>query len=160
MLRYLICCGALLAMMERPNDQSDDNVALTLTRQYGRARFRDCRLDVTVFERQGQTALQCTFNIEPPKSLRAERALTPQEVTTFSALMRGSDLCSGGHTGRDTRAVDGVLETLMAGCSEGHVAVLVTSGNPSFAANDARRQLLDRLHALEDELRKAAPPPK
>ena len=160
MLRYLICCGALLAGMGPSNDQSADDVALTLTRQYGRALYRDCRLDVTAFERQGRTALRCTFNIEPPKSLHAERPLTPQEAAAMSALVRAGDLCSGGHIGRDTRASNGELETLLTACSKGHVAMLVTSGNPTFQANDARRQLLDRLHALEDELRKAARPPK
>lgn len=45
-------------------------------------------------------------------------------------------------------------------CSEGNVAVLVTSGNPTFEANGARRDLLNRLHVLEEQLRKAAPLPK
>jgi hypothetical protein len=160
MLKYLICCAAHLAMMGAPNAQSADNVALSLTRQYGRALYRDCRLDVTVFERQGRTALQCTFNSDPPRSLHAQRPLTPQEVAAVSALVRAGDLCSGGHIGRDTRASDGELETLLTACSKGHVAVLVTSGNPTFQTNDARRQLLARLHAVEAELQKAAPLPK
>ena len=160
MLKSLIGSGAFLAMMAASAAQSADNVALSLTREYGRALYRDCRLDLTVFERQGRTALQCTFNIEPPRSLRAERLLTLQEVTAFSALVRAGDLCSGGHIGRDTRASDGALETLLTACPKGQVAVLVTSGNPTFQTNDPRGQLLARLHAIEDELRKAAPPPK
>jgi len=36
----------------------------------------------------------------------------------------------------------------------------VTSGNPTFNAQGARRQLIGRLHAMEDELRKSAAPPK
>jgi hypothetical protein len=160
MIRHLIC-GALVAITEASmTGQTPDTVALSLTRQYGRALYRDCRLDVTIIQGQGRTALQCSFNIEPPKNLRAERTLAAHEVTAFSALVRTSGLCNAGHTGRDGRAGDGVLETLMTNCPEGRVAVLVTSGNPTFSENDARRQLLDRIHALEDELRKSAPSPK
>ena len=159
MLRYVIC-GALLAATQTTTGQGTDDIGLSLSRQYGRALYRDCRLDVTVFEGHGRTALHCTFNIEPPKSLHAERTLAPQEVAALSALVRTSDLCGGGHIGRDGRAHDAELETLMTRCSEGRVAVLVTTDNSTFNDYNARRQLLDRLHALEDELRRAAPVPK
>jgi hypothetical protein len=93
--------------------------------------------------------------------LRADRALTSDEVTTYSELVRTADLCSGGHTGVDGRPADAVLESLMTNCPDGGVAILVTSGNPTFKTNERRRHLLDRLHTLEDGLRKsAAPAPK
>lgn len=110
--------------------------------------------------RQGRTAGQCTLNVDPPRDLRAERSLTPQEAAALTALVRAADLCGGGHIGRDARAVDGELETLLTACANGQVAVLVTSGNPTFQANDARRQLLARLHAVESQLLKAAAPSK
>jgi len=48
----------------------------------------------------------------------------------------------------------------MTNCSESRVAVLVTSGNPTFREYNARRKLLDQLQALEAELHKAARPSK
>ena len=140
--------------------QPVERVALSLKREYGRALYRDCRLDVTIFEGQGRTSLHCNVNSQPPRVLREERALTSDEVKTYSELVPTADLCGGGHTGVDGRPVDAVLETLMTNCPDGRVAVLVTSGNPTFKANERRRQLLDRLHALEDGLRKSAPQPK
>jgi hypothetical protein len=56
--------------------------------------------------------------------------------------------------------VDRELETLQTNCLDGSVAVLVTSGNPTFKAQGARRQLITRLYAMEEELRKSAAPPK
>jgi hypothetical protein len=51
---------------------------------------------------------------------------------------------------------DGVLETMMTNCSDDRVAVLVTSGNPTFRTNNARRRLLERIHALEAQLQEIA----
>jgi len=155
-----LICGALLSTAAYAAGQPVEQIALSLTREYGRAIYRDCRLDITIFEGQGRAGWQCTLNREPPKSVRAERALTPQEVRAYSDLLRTVDLCGGGHMGIDGRAGDGVLETLTTRCSEGSVAILVTSGNPTFNTNESRRQLLDRLHSLEEELRKSATPPR
>ena len=162
----LVTCGVLLvafnaiAIAGQKGDGTTENFSLSLRREYGRAAYRECRLHVGVFDAGGRTALWCHFNIEPPKYLRAERALTREEIAVLSTLARASDLCVGGHTGRDGRAVDGVLETLLTTCQDGLVAILVTSGNPTFSTSDARRQLLDYLRALEEQLRKSAPPPK
>ena len=133
---------------------------MSLKREYGRALYTECRLSLVVFQRQGRASLWCALNTAGGKSLRAERELTPQEAAEFPALVAAGKLCSGGHLGRDDTASDGILETLQTRCSEGDVAVLVTSGNPTFKTNDARRGLLDRLHILEEQLRKAAPLPK
>lgn len=146
---------AYLVLALGSGNQPTDGMQLSLTRQYGRALYRDCRVDVVVFERQGRTQLHCTWNTEPPKPLFAQRALSAQEVQELSKLASASELCSGGHLGQDGRSGDGVLETLLTTCREGQVAVLVTSGNPTFKASGARRQLLDRLDALEAELRKS-----
>ena len=158
MIRYMV--APLLAVTAAFATQSAGDVALSLTRQYGRAIYRDCRLDITAFLGQGHIALHCAFNIEPSKSLHADRTLTPDEAKAVSALVGASDLCGGGHTGRDERAGDGVIETLQTNCLDGGVAVLVTSGNPTFKAQGARRQLIGRLYAMEDELRKSAAFPK
>jgi hypothetical protein len=158
MITYLV--APLLALTAAFAAQSVGEVTLTLTQQYARALYRDCRLDVTVFLGQGRIALHCALSSEPSKSLHADRTLTPDEVKAVSALVAASDLCGGGHTGRDERAGDGELETLQTNCLDGNVAVLVTSGNPTFTAQGARRQLIGRLYAMEDELRKSAAPPK
>jgi hypothetical protein len=154
MIRYLV--APLLAVSAAFAAQSVGEVSLSLTREYGRALYRDCRLEVTAFRGQGRIALHCASSIEPSKSLHADRTLTPGEVKAVSALVAASDLCGGGHTGRDERPGDGVLETLQTTCLDGSVAVLVTSGNPTFKAQGARRQLIGRLYAMEDELRKSA----
>ena len=90
---------------------------------------------------------------------RRDRSLASQDVAAFADLVAKSELCIGGHIGTDRRAVDGHLETLMTGCAGGTVAVLVTSGNPTFA-NGARRELLELIRSREDELRKSATTPK
>ena len=161
MLR-LVTCGALLAATATAtlNVQEPKEAAFSLTRQYGRALYRECRTDVTIVGGQGRAGLHCTLNREPPQSLATERALVAEELTAFGDLVARSELCGGGHIGKDTRAGDGFLETLMTECAGGSVAVLVTSGNPTFATEGARRQLLERIRSLEDELRKSASAPK
>jgi hypothetical protein len=163
MVRYpiILICATLLAITAAGHAQSStDHVVLSLKREYGLAVYTQCRLSLVVFERQGRASLWCALNTAGGKSLRAERALTPQEAADFPTLVAAGNLCSGGHIGRDDTALDGILETLQTRCSEGNVAVLVTSGNPTFKANRARRDLLDRLHILEEQLRKTAPLPK
>jgi hypothetical protein len=160
MVRYLICATLLVITAAAHAQSSTDHVVISLKREYGRALYTECRLSLVVFRRQGRASLWCALNTAGGKSLRAERQLTPQEAGEFPALVAAGKLCSGGHLGRDDTASDGILETLQTRCSEGDVAVLVTSGNPTFKTNDARRGLLDRLHILEEQLRKAAPLPK
>lgn len=140
--------------------QRSDTFSLSLNSEYGRALYRQCRLSVVAFRDEGRGQLYCTLNIDPPKAIYVDRKLTSAEVKTFADLVSASSLCSGGHLGQDTRASDGMLETLLTNCAAGQVAVLVTSGNPTFKTDGARRQLLERLHAIEQELRKSAPPPK
>ena len=158
----LVTSGALLVATATTTlvVQEPKRAAFSFTRQYGRAVYRECRIDVTIVGGQGRTVLHCTLNRQPPQSLVMERSLVAQEVTVFSDLVAKSELCGGGHIGKDSRQLDGVLETLMTECAGGGVAVLVTSGNPTFATNGARRQLLERIRTLEDELRKSASAPK
>ena len=136
--------------------QSPEKFSLSLKSEGGRSIYRECHLHVSTIEGFSRASLTCMVNIEPSKALAAERTLTPQEVTTFATLVRQSDLCGGGHIGYDGRGVDVPLETLMGNCAQGGVAILVTGANRTFEENDARRQLLARLHALEKELHTVA----
>ena len=150
-------CAALLATVAVAQAQSTDQVLLSLKRDYGRALYTQCRVNIVVFEHQGRASLWGSLNTPGGKQLSAERALTSQEATELPALVVASDLCTSGYIGRDDTASDGILETLQTRCPGGNVAVLVTSGNPTFKTNDARRRLLDRLHIVEEDLRRGAP---
>ena len=57
----------------------------------------------------------------------------------------------GGHVGQDASASDGPFETLKMNSSRGAV-LLVTSGNPTFVQNPARRELLAQLRAIRKRL--------
>ena len=151
----------LLATAVVANAQSTDHMVISLKREYGRALYTQCRLSVVAFGRQGRVSLWCALNAPGGRQLSAERALTSQEATELPALVVASDLCgSAGHIGRDDTASDGIFETLQTGCSGGTVAVVVSSGNPTFERSGARRTLLDRLYSLEKDLRKNALEPK
>jgi hypothetical protein len=153
-------CMMLLATAAVACAQSSNNIVLTLEREYGRALYTQCRLGVVVFERQGRVSLWCALNMPGGKQLSAERALTSKEAAELPALVAASDLCGSGHIGRDDTASDGILETLQTRCPGGTVAVVVTSGNPTFQPDGARRSLLDRLYSLEKDLQRKAPEPK
>ena len=163
MVRYLLCAAMLLvAAGAHGQPSTDGHVVLTLKREFARALYTECRLSLVVFERQSRASVWCAFSTTPGtpgRSLTAERMLTPKETVEYPALVAAGRLCSGGHLGRDETPTDGMLETLQTRCSGNEVAVLVTSGNPTFKTDDARRVLLERLYVLEAELRKAAPRP-
>jgi hypothetical protein len=93
MLKEYAVCWSLVAAATLIG-QAPDNVRLSFKREYGRALYRECRLDVTIFEARGRAALQCTYNVEPARILHAERALAQPEVTQLVALARASDLCT------------------------------------------------------------------
>ena len=156
MVRH-VACATLLATVAVTQAQSTDQVLLSLKRDYGRALYTQCRLNIVVFARQGRASLWCAPSMAGGKQLSAERALSSPEAKDLPPLVMASDLCTLGHTGRDDTASDGIFETLQTRCPGGNVAVLVTSGNPTFTTNDARRRLLDRLYILEEDLRRSAP---
>ena len=150
----------LLATAAVANAQPSDNIVLSLKREYGRALYSQCRLGVVVFERQGRASLWCALNMPGGKQLSSERALTSKEAVELPALVAASELCGSGYIGRDDTASDGILETLQTRCPGETVAVVVTSGNPTFQPAGARRSLLDRLYSLEKDLQRKAPEPK
>src|SRR5688572_19480940 len=129
------------------------NFQLSLIRQYGRALFRECRLDVVMFDRRAGAELRCTYSGRTGKGdeippLNAREELSAQTAKQLAELVDGSALYDGGHVGQDTRARDGNLELLQLNSTRGAV-MLVTSGNPAFTRDESRHALLSVLTALE-----------
>ena len=145
----LLCALMLLFVPAQP----EKSIQLSLHQEFGRASYRDCRLDVGTYGGSGTASVHCVRNDKAATVLLQERKLTAEEASRLVGLARDSSLMSGGHIGTDTRAGDGMLETLMVTDSTG-TGVLVTSGNASFTAG-ARRRLLDALQALLYELQKS-----
>jgi hypothetical protein len=127
---------------------------MLLKQEFGRAVFRECRLDVVVYGGPGRASVYCVRNAAQPSELLHERALTPEEANRLLALARESNLLSGGNVGTDLTPGDGIFETLKV-TESGQTAVLVTSGNSTFTMG-SRRNLLDLLHTLLNELIKGA----
>ena len=129
---------------------------MLLKQEFGRALFSECRLDVVVYGGPGRASVYCVRNVSkaPPYELQHERALTPEEANQLLVLARGSNLLSGSSVGADSTASDGIFETLKV-TESGQTAVLVTSGNSTFMMG-SRRNLLELLHTLLNELMKSA----
>jgi hypothetical protein len=147
----LLCALTLLSVPP----QSEKSIQLSLHQEYGRAVFRECRLNVGTYGGAGTATVSCVWNDKAATALLRERKLTADEASRLVGLARDSNLMSGGHIGTDSRAGDGILETLMVTDSTAATGVLVTSGNASFATGP-RRRLVDWLHSLLAELQKSA----
>jgi hypothetical protein len=80
------------------------------------------------------------------------RKLTDVESAELRQLCDAAHLFDGGYVGADLTASDSIFETLKV--SEGRTAVLVTSGNATFARGP-RKALLDWLRREEEALRKS-----
>ena len=129
---------------------------MVLKQEFGRAVFRECRLDIVVYGGPGRASVRCVRRAAPPSELLQERALTSEEANRLLVLARESSLLAGGNVGTDMTPSDGIFETLKV-TESGQTAVLVTSGNSTFK-NGSRRNLLDLLHTLLNELIKDAKP--
>lgn len=147
----LVCALVPLLLCAQP---ADTNIQLSLQQQFGRALFKECRLELAVYEAAGSASVRCLRNVTPTSEVLAERKLTRDEIARLAALVPASNLLSGGHIGTDTTFRDGMFETLKVTGTKG-TGVLVTSGNPSFTQGP-RRTLLDLLHGLLEELHKRA----
>lgn len=137
-----------------------DNVRLSFSTHYGRSVFSECRLDVVVYESRGAATLWCKSTASdsrgrPVPDLNARQELTPDETKPLTAAVRGARLFDGGHIGTDRQVVDGIFETLKLQ-KDGQTVVLVTSDNPTFARQGARKQLLSMLKDFEKRLRAEA----
>jgi len=149
--------AVVLISIAEPSWAQITNVQLSLKREYGRALFRECRLDVTIFEGKGRSGLVCSRipSPESPGSVSRDRALTPSEVSDILKLSQASDLFAGGHVGANSTAVDGLFETLTVAEAGRRTVVLVSSGNDTFTIG-SRRELIRLLYSLLNELQKAA----
>ena len=126
---------------------------LSLDREYGRARFRRCRLGIVVFENRGSSQLWCEHNAagNVPALLKREE-LSSKDALRLMNLVERASLYEGGRIGVDTTPNDGIFETLKL-TSQGRTVVLVTSGNTTFERNPARKELLLRLYGLHKTLK-------
>jgi hypothetical protein len=147
--------SAVIAILFSSQAQSDRNILLSLQQQFGRAVFRQCRLDLVTYQDSGSVSMQCVRNLTPArKDAVGRRDLTREEVARVVALVRDGNLMEGGHVGTDTTYRDGIFETLKVTSTAG-TAVLVTSGNVSFSTGP-RRTLLDLLQSFLRELQATA----
>lgn len=127
------------------------SMRLTLHQQFGKAAFRECRLDIMTYDGEGSAYVRYVPYSERPTEMLRQRKLTGEEVHRLVGLVREGDLFAGGHIGIDGTGSDGPpFETLRVSV-EAETGVLVTSGNPTFTTG-ARQQLLDWLQALLREL--------
>lgn len=129
---------------------------LSLIRQYGRFHFSQCRLHVGTYGGNGTASLVCDYagvdgKGRPIAPLMAREELIPAETKQLADLVNRSALYDGNHVGSDSTSGDGIFETLKFQGDRGTV-VLVTSGNPSFAQNADRKELLSLLTTIEKRL--------
>jgi hypothetical protein len=134
-------------------DTAIANFVLSLAREYGRAVFSQCRLDVAVYEGAGRASLFCVSpgsdgKGRPVPPLTSSQELTRADAQQLTVLVQRSRLFDGEYAGSDMTPSDGIFETLKvrAGAT---TAVVVTSGNPSFTSQSSRRELLALLTSLE-----------
>ena len=149
----LTACGLLSMLMSA--QASDKSLRLSVHQQFGRALYRECQLEIGTYDGAGTASLRCVRNVTPASELLRRRSLTAEEVRRLVALARESDLFSGGHIGIDGTGSDGPPYETLRVSREAITGVLVTSGNPTFAAGP-RGRLLDLLHTLLQELQDSA----
>lgn len=129
---------------------------LSWMRQYGRSTFSDCRLDVVMVQERAIASLHCSYSGVDGKGrrippLRSREELSTEESRRLADLVRASALYEGGHVGKDDTPVDGAFKVLKLR-SGGPAVMVVTSGNPTFEQDKARRTLLSSLRAVEKRL--------
>jgi hypothetical protein len=144
----------LLTAMWQPT--AFGNFMLSLTREYGRAVFSECRLDVVVYAGTGSASLNCVSagtdgKGRPIPPLTGRQELTRPDVQKLMELLQRSRLFSGDYAGADSTPADGVFETLKVTVGA-QTAVIVTSGNPSFKTDASRAELLALMTSLERAL--------
>jgi hypothetical protein len=147
--------------IQSPRSTQPRVVSVMLSRHYG---FPSglCRLAISAWEGDGSISLRCGLSPDtigaahdgrPPER---SRQLTGKESAELRRLCSSARLFDGGYIGADLTASDSVFEILKF--TDGRTAVLVTSGNPTFASGP-RKALLDWLRREEEALRKNRPAP-
>jgi hypothetical protein len=150
----------LMSLAQASALPATDNFILSFSRNYGRSVFSQCRLDIVVYESRGGASLWCDSTASdskgrPVPDVNARQELTADDTKRLTATLRSARLFEGGHVGTDSRAGDGIFETLKL-TLDGRTVVLVTSGNPAFDTPGARKQLLSMLNDIEKRLRENA----
>lgn len=139
----------------QPGASQSPYIRLSLQQQFGKAVFRECRLDIGTYDGDGSAHFRCERYGVPPKELSGNRKLTAEEVARVVRMVREGNLFAGDHVGVDGTGSDGPpFETLRVSVGT-ETAVLVTSGNPAFTTG-TRQQLLDWLHAAMRDLQERA----
>ena len=146
-LAALLVSGAVCSSAQAP-------LQVSLEQRFGRAKFRSCELNVQVVDRIGRSTLRCVWNISPPTEFTSARALTSHETRQLMELTGDDKTWSGSSSGKDLRSVDGITETVTIRHGA-KTTVLTASGNPSFDTG-VRRQLLDLLHLITEDLQRTA----
>jgi hypothetical protein len=163
MLRVFGPLLLLLSFAQASPKPSIDNFLLTLSRDYGKAQFRQCRLKIVVYQSRGGANLWCDYGASLDgkgrriPALTARQELAADETQRLIATVRSARLFDGDHIGGDGTASDGMFETLkLQNESDGQAVVLVTSYNSTFAREGPRKQLLSMLKDIEQQLLKKA----
>lgn len=160
MINVFSLIPVLLSLGQASLPPTSDNLTLSLSREYGRSVFSQCRLDVVVYASRGSAALWCDSTASdsqgrPVADLSARQELTADETNRLVAAVRSASLFDGGHIGTDKRVTDGNFETLKL-LKDGQAVVLVTIGNSTFDRQGPRKQLLLMLNDIEKRLREKA----
>ena len=111
----------------------------------------ECRLSVILESASGTVRLapeQASGGAQPSNGSEVSTTLTAAERSRLFELARAANLFVGGHLGVDASANDAPFERLEVRGDTNVIAILVTSGNPTFAADGPRRELLTTLHRL------------
>jgi hypothetical protein len=110
-----ILVGLLSSVSGHGQEASD--FQLSLIREYGRAHFSRCRLDLVAYSGKGTASLICDYagvdgkgrSIAP---LAAREELIPAETKRLTDLVRRSALYDGEHIGSDSTPGDSIFELL------------------------------------------------
>lgn len=134
--------------------------SVTLKREYGSAAARECSITVLIvdggFDRRSSVERRCAFHAGPPTVAQLE--LSVFEATGIAVAAERSRPFDYGHAGEDWTWGDGLLDTLRVHDPySGRAAILIVSQNKTFEIAPARRDLLERLRKLEEELSEGRP---
>ena len=155
-MRRVIPCLLLLASSsplwaQRAVPPSPQLGILSLTQDFGRARYTRCTLTVYYVQPRNpdidRIELSCTPLPMPMlPDVVASRPLSITEANLVANLAAASNLYSGGHVGRYAgQGSEGPWERLEVSrcCGSDQSVVLITDGNPTFADGWARRSESD-----------------
>src|SRR3954465_13712403 len=79
MLRVFGPLLLLLSFAQASSQPSIDNFLLTLSRDYGKAQFRQCRLKIVVYQSRGGANLWCDYLSAPDSKGRPSPGLTARQ---------------------------------------------------------------------------------